>query len=294
MTKNTELNFSIQAFLHILEKLDACFLLADSDIRHNEKITGCANLCIAAITRLEYVLQSFLVMCANMQQKHLDVLLQLYSQTMLQNCLKIVNGSLPQLYDRLSFHEEHFEFFYVQRYPGKPLPPPEEEGPFYTPEIVAKYHDLLQNKPQEEEWPWVSRMHLRLCMYMLEQVRLALNAIIEGKLPSVCGVKPQEKKCELPPEFSTPQALEVLEKLRKGGLLDEGYKPVDGLSLTKKAVMAQKISEVLWGENKWKCFKDFWGISNLPSFFNKGRNQPNMAVFLEEMNIAFANDNLDS
>lgn len=284
MTKNTEHQFSTHVFLHMLEELDTNLSLTESDIRHNETITGCANLCIAAVTRLEYVLQTFLVLCASMRQQHLDALMQLYSQILLQHCLKVCSGSLPQLYDRMSNHEQHFDQFFTQRYPGKPLPPPEEEGPFYTPEIVSKYQVLLQNNPLEEDWPWVSRKHLRLCMYMLEELRQALNALIEGKLPAEACTKLQPEKRELPAELSTPKALRVLEKLRKGGLLDEEYMPAEKLSLTKKAVMAQKISDVVWGENRWKCFNDYWAISRLSSHFAKGCAQAQMSTFIESVN----------
>lgn len=274
--------FSISSFFQTLEELDRDLLIAESDILRNEKFTGNANLCISAITRLELVLQNALLLCADVQQTDLDMMLQYYSQTLILMCGRITSGSSEQLYTRLSSHERNFEQFFAQRYPDKPLPPPEEEGAFYTPEIVQKYQYLLQDRPVEEEWPWVSRKHLRLCMFMLEQVRMALNFLVMGQLPKVCS--PQREVRALPEELNTPKAKELLEKLRDSGLLNEYFQPEAHLSLNDKAILAQEISRRLWGENRWAVFQEFWGINHLSSLFSKAIRQPKAGRFIESIN----------
>lgn len=277
-----ERDFSVADFFHSLEGLDADLRLAESDIRHNEELVGCANLCIAAITRLEFVLRYFLTLCAGMRQEHLDSIMTFHANTLLLHSQQVTNGSLGRLYSCLSSHERNFNHFFAQRYPDKQLPPPEEEGAFYTPEIVQKYQYLLQDRPVEEEWPWVSRKHLRLCMFMLEQVRMALNFLVMGQLPKVCS--PQREVRALPEELNTPKAKELLEKLRDSGLLNEYFQPEAHLSLNDKAILAQEISRRLWGENRWAVFQEFWGINHLSSLFSKAIRQPKAGRFIESIN----------
>ena len=272
---NTVQTFSMPDFLLAMRELDGNLRLAESDIRQNEQLVGCANLCIAAITRLEHTLQTLLCLFARMQREDLEHLLKIHGKDICQECLDVSSGSLVMLYDRMKDHEQHFEQFFARRYPGKPLPPPEEEGPFYTPEIVSRYQVLLQSKPLEADWPWVSRKHLRLCMYMLEELRQALNAFIEGKLPAEAGTEPQAKKRELPAELSTPKALKVLEKLRQGGLLDEEYRPASLFSIREKGILAKVISNEVCGKNKWKPFESYWKMENLCTLCNQGLSQEN-------------------
>ena len=54
------------------------------------------------------------------------------------------------------------------------------------------------------------------------------------------------------------KAWELMEKARKGGLLDEEYRPK--CSLTTAALLASQIAEAAGMENKWRVFGDLWGI----------------------------------
>ena len=61
-----------------------------------------------------------------------------------------------------------------------------------------------------------------------------------------------------PPCGLNEKAWELMEKARKGGLLDEEYRPK--CSLTTAALLASQIAEAAGIENKWRVFGDLWGI----------------------------------
>ena len=210
-------------------------------------------------------------------------MLNLHAQTLMQLCQNINSRSLELLYLRMENHENHFEQFFERRYPQRPLPPPEPEGAIYTPEIVDRYKHLLQNKPQEKDWPLVSRKHLRLCLYMQLQMKDALQALVRGNLPQI-DMPVGEQNKPLPEELDTPQAMEVMEKMRCGGLLDDKYQPVKGTSLTDKAVLAHHISRQISGTHKWAVFQRFWGVKNLSSKFSKALEQKKTGDIFDLLN----------
>lgn len=160
-------------------------LTANADIQQNEELPGTDILCISVITKLEHVLQQFLLQVMRMNSSDLQTILQYHSQALMDHCCQITEESLPALFDRMQHHEADFPFFFMQKHPGMPLPPPEPERAFYSDEIVLKYKHLLDDLPAVTDWPWVSRKHLRLCLYMLEQVRGVLHALLRGDLPVV-------------------------------------------------------------------------------------------------------------
>lgn len=280
MSDNTEQFFNIPLFFHKLEELDSDLQIAESDIRRNEKIKGNANFCISAILRLETALLEMLIFCESIKKKDLDTMLHLHAQTLMQFCQRINGQSLDLLHTRMMQHEKNFEQFFERRYPGKPLPPAEPEGAIYTPEIVDRYKHLLQNKPQEKDWPLVSRKHLRLCLYMLEQTKSALQTLVSGKLPQI-DVPVREMNKPLPRELSSPEALKILQKLRENGILDDRFMPAEDLSIRGTAVLAQMISHKLWAENRWKVFQDYWGVNNLSTIFVQAMKSAKTGELLE-------------
>lgn len=288
MGKQETQDVSITDFFQTLEKLDKAMVLAEADIDENEKpSTGGDNLCVSAISKLEFALQKALCMGKHLKKKDLNAVLQFHASVLLMICQRILEGSFPPLLKRLTNHERNFEFYFKEKHPDLPLPPPEPEGCFYSDAIVSRYMSIFSNRARLSEWPWVSRKHLRLCMYMMNKVNDMLESLLHGKLPELDSVE-VEKISLLPPDLSTPKALNVLEKLRNAGLLDDRYMPVKTLSQPEKAIIAQRISYEVWrANNKWKCLEDFWGIKSLPIYYHRGMNQRKSDTILDMLKEMF-------
>ena len=61
------------------------------------------------------------------------------------------------------------------------------------------------------------------------------------------------------------RAWELLERARDGGLLDERLQPL--VSRRRAALLAQIISQEVFGVNRWKAFEELWGIKNLQQYY---------------------------
>ena len=103
----------------------------------------------------------------------------------------------------------------------------------------------------------------------LESEVAQLRAVVEEltrrveALENARGLPPEKPtKCELP-----ERAWKLLEKARDGGLLDEEWRP--RLSRRRTALLAQIISEEVFGANRWKPFEELWGISGLQQDYQK-------------------------
>jgi len=75
----------------------------------------------------------------------------------------------------------------------------------------------------------------------------------------------------LPKELNTPEALRLLNLAKEQGWLDDNFQPT---LKTKEqvALVASRISKILFGYNKWSIFESYWGQKNMAQYFQNGLN----------------------
>ena len=82
----------------------------------------------------------------------------------------------------------------------------------------------------------------------------------------------------------TMKAWELLEKARKGGLLDDAYQPKCSILLLSLLASAIR-SQCSKGEKpSWSSFEEFWGVKNLRTYVYKAQDQANYATLENEIN----------
>ena len=85
-------------------------------------------------------------------------------------------------------------------------------------------------------------------------------------------------------QLNSPDALALLERLRRAGVADEAWRPV-GLSSAEKGVLASYIAARLGIATPWQTFARLWGMrpDTLRAAYNKGMEQKKTARFLERV-----------
>ena len=85
-------------------------------------------------------------------------------------------------------------------------------------------------------------------------------------------------------QLNSPDALALLERLRRAGVVDEAWRPV-GLSSAEKGVLASYIAARLGIATPWQTFARLWGMrpDTLRAAYNKGMEQKKTARFLERV-----------
>lgn len=74
----------------------------------------------------------------------------------------------------------------------------------------------------------------------------------------------------IPGAFDTPKALELWEKAKVYGWVDENRKPK--ISHNKAAILASVIADILHLSPRWEAFETLWGISDLASKLSRSQN----------------------
>ena len=85
-------------------------------------------------------------------------------------------------------------------------------------------------------------------------------------------------------QLNSPDALALLERLRRAGVADEAWRPV-GLSSAEKGVLASYIAARLGIATPWRTFARLWDMrpDTLRAAYNKGMEQKKTARFLERV-----------
>lgn len=86
----------------------------------------------------------------------------------------------------------------------------------------------------------------------------------------------------LPPQLDTPRGREVLRLAQSRGWLDADYRP----QLPTKehaALLGSRISQVLWGENRWGIMQPFWGQKLMAQAFQNAINNSNLQQFYAQI-----------
>ena len=85
-------------------------------------------------------------------------------------------------------------------------------------------------------------------------------------------------------QLDSPDALALLERLRRAGVVDEAWRPV-GLSSAEKGVLASYIAARLGIATPWRTFARLWNMrpDTLRAAYNKGMEQKKTARFLERV-----------
>lgn len=86
----------------------------------------------------------------------------------------------------------------------------------------------------------------------------------------------------LPPLLDTPRGREVLRLAQAQGWLDRDFQPA---LPTKEhaALLGSRISQVLWGENKWGIMQPFWGQKLMAQAYQNGINNSNLQQFYAQI-----------
>ena len=93
------------------------------------------------------------------------------------------------------------------------------------------------------------------------------------------------KGLNLPDDLNTPEAIDLLEKARQAGYLDDQYQPL--ISNTKSAMLADEIATRLKIRNRWKVFEQFWNRHDMYKDNYEGRDQKQSDAFLESIGKMF-------
>ncbi|MBQ7672519.1 MAG: hypothetical protein IJS49_05525 [Paludibacteraceae bacterium] len=68
-------------------------------------------------------------------------------------------------------------------------------------------------------------------------------------------------------EVLPERAWVLLKRARKGGLLDENWRPM--VSQRETGILVNIISQKVWGERHWKPFEDLFRVPNLQQHYQK-------------------------
>ena len=112
-------------------------------------------------------------------------------------------------------------------------------------------------------------MKKQITMTELNMIQTHLDAIY-GILGLTVRVTTQEYKAKSKSQLAdglNAKAWELLEKARKGGLVDEEYMPTG--SRTEAALLASAIAQDAGISRPWKAFGKLWEINNFRSYSNK-------------------------
>ena len=85
-----------------------------------------------------------------------------------------------------------------------------------------------------------------------------------------------------PPCGLNEKAWELMEKARKGGLLDEEYRPTG--SRTEAALLAGAIAYDSHLEKKWKVFENLWCMKRLGQAYFRAQYFPNSSFYMKNIN----------
>jgi len=96
-------------------------------------------------------------------------------------------------------------------------------------------------------------------------------------------VEEPEEVAELPEELQGEKKEAMLKRFVEEGLLTDDYMPSEDLSRTQKAVLADRLAELMDIKDKWKFFESFWGLRALATALTKGLEQKNMAEFMKRI-----------
>ena len=89
----------------------------------------------------------------------------------------------------------------------------------------------------------------------------------------------------LPPELSTPMAMELWRKAQQAGYVDDNFQPL--ISRTLSALMADYMAYMLGLKDKWKPFEILWNRRNMARDFASAYNQKQSLDFQEELRKTF-------
>lgn len=89
----------------------------------------------------------------------------------------------------------------------------------------------------------------------------------------------------LPPELSTPKAMELWHKAQQAGYVDDNFQPL--ISRTLSALMADYMAYMLGLKDKWKPFEILWDRRNMARDFALAYNQKQSLDFQEELRKTF-------
>lgn len=89
----------------------------------------------------------------------------------------------------------------------------------------------------------------------------------------------------LPPDLSTPRALELLGKLVDGGMLDKQYQPCKGISRRKQGIIVQELTDKLVLFNQWMTFSILWNVNSetLRKACDHGYEKEGTSDFIKEV-----------
>ena len=173
----------VTSFFLSLRNLHSGLQGAYRDVKESEQIPAWTLLCIKAVTGLEGNLSSTLRIMSELGEGDLKAILSFYSSDLLALSQQICEEDIPDLTRLFQEHIQNFSYYcrfkHIQEHPDEELPP----GQVYSERIRKSYTLLLRQKACPEEWPWVSRQHLRLCMYTMERLQEFLRILASGKLP---------------------------------------------------------------------------------------------------------------
>ena len=89
----------------------------------------------------------------------------------------------------------------------------------------------------------------------------------------------------LPPELSTPKAMELWRKAQQAGYVDDNFQPL--ISRTLSALMADYMAYMLGLKDKWKPFEILWDRRNMASDFALAYSQKQSLDFQVKLKKTF-------
>lgn len=91
----------------------------------------------------------------------------------------------------------------------------------------------------------------------------------------------EDAKALLPAVLSTPEAMELWQKLQQAGYVDEYYQPTG--SRPEAAVLADEMASRLGIEDKWKAFETLWNRRGMYRDYYTAINQRKSLTFRDKI-----------
>lgn len=175
----------ILVLLQALENLISGMQLAYADLQKEEEDPEHLNLFVSSVSRLENYLAIAIRLLNALEKNGLDILLKFYSQELSSYYRQLCLEEIPCLSTLFWDYVNRYEYYCNQK---QISPFPEEkshDNELFSIQIHQGYKMLLEHKATDEEWPWVSRQHLKLCLYAMEQVSAMMENLSLGILPQM-------------------------------------------------------------------------------------------------------------
>lgn len=164
---------------------------------------------------------------------------------------------------------------------------------YYAP-VLSATDTVAEERQQHERWRREEEEYYRTHnerIRQAEEERKREAELLNSEpgtrqtVDSVDSGQATQQPIGLPEQLQTPAAAIALKRLQKAMLIDERYKPVQGVSNAEKGTLIAMLAEKLKLSGHWVMFGKLWGLNHatLRQAYNIGKTQKKTQKFAKKI-----------